>query len=50
MKCPYCGEEMEELELYDLGYGQRGVEYECPNLCDWLLCNCGEGDLDVKTE
>jgi predicted RNA-binding Zn-ribbon protein involved in translation (DUF1610 family) len=36
MKCPYCGEEMIELELYDLGYGQRGVEYECPNECELM--------------
>jgi len=36
VKCKHCGEEMDEDELYDLGYGQRGVEYNCPNECGLL--------------
>jgi len=36
MECKYCGEEMEEIELVDLGYGQRFVEFECPNNCEFI--------------
>lgn len=36
MACDHCGEEMIELELVDLGYGQRHVNYECPNNCQYL--------------
>lgn len=36
MKCNHCGEEMEENELVDLGYGQRHIQYECPNHCDYI--------------
>lgn len=36
VKCKHCGEEMFENELYDLGYGQRGVAYDCPNECEYL--------------
>lgn len=39
MKCKYCGEEMVELEYVNLGYGVRGLDYDCPNNCDlieWL--------------
>ena len=39
VKCEYCGEEMIEMEYVDLGYGNRHVEYDCPNNCElieWL--------------
>lgn len=36
MKCKYCGEEMEEVEYVDLGYGNRYIDYNCPNNCDFI--------------
>lgn len=36
MKCRYCGEEMIENELVDLGYGKRNVVYDCPNNCEFI--------------
>ena len=36
MKCKYCGEEMEEVEYIDLGYGNKYIDYNCPNNCDFI--------------
>ena len=36
MKCKHCDEEMEESEYVDLGYGNKYIEYNCPNNCEFI--------------
>lgn len=36
MKCKHCDEEMKESEYVDLGYGNKYIEYNCPNNCEFI--------------